>query len=85
MTVRWERAALAGLADAWLSADSQERKRMVAAADEVDQQLSTAPEASGESRCEGRRVMFVPPLGVLFRVAGDTVSVLRVWRIRRRN
>ena len=35
MTVRWERIALQGLADAWLAAGSQERRHIVAAAAEL--------------------------------------------------
>lgn len=84
MRVRWERIALAGLADAWLAARSPERRRIVAAAAEIDRQLATTADTSGESRPGGRRVMFVPPLGVLFRVTSDTVSVLRVWPLRQR-
>lgn len=85
MTVRWEEIALAGLADAWLAAKSEERRWIVSAAEEIDRQLVSDPRTLGESRSEGCRVAFVPPLGVLFRVADDTVSVLRVWRLRRRN
>lgn len=84
MMVRWEKIAVAALADAWLAADSHERRLIVDAAAQIDQLLATAPEESGESRPEGRRVLFVSPLGVLFKVGGDAVSVLRVWRLRKR-
>lgn len=84
MTVRWEQIALAGLADGWLAADSQGRQLIVTAATEIDQHLAVAPDTLGESRPDGRRVVFFPPLGVLFRVVGDTVSVLRVWGLRKR-
>ena len=84
MTIRWERGALAELADAWLESNSDERRKIVAAAAEIDRQLLGDPETLGESRTENARLMFIPPLGVLFEVENGVVSVLHVWKIHKR-
>ena len=55
--------------------------------DRVDPPRSI-PDSAGESRAErGRRVLFVPPLGITFNVQplDRTVRILRVWRFRRRD
>jgi hypothetical protein len=84
--VRWEQSALDELADMWVRADSAGRQATSADAREIDRRLQAGPDQEGESRPSGNRVLFVPPLGVSFRVsAGGTVaSVLHVWRFRRR-
>lgn len=83
--VRWAEAALDELAALWLQADSALRETITAAAHQIDQQLQANPYGLGESRPEGRRVLFFYPLGVSFRVEQDeqTVSVLHIWRFQR--
>lgn len=83
--VRWERRALNELALLWSQADSAVRQAIAPAAHEVDQRLQNDPHNEGESRSGGRRVLFVGPLVVLFRVEddGQTVSVLQVRLSRR--
>ena len=84
MTIRRERSALAELADAWLESNSDDRRKIVAAAAEIDRQLLVDPETLGESRPENARLMFIPPLGVLFEVENGVVSVLHIWKINKR-
>ena len=82
-SVTWLPAAEQELADLWLNAS--DRGAVTRAAHLIDQRLQTDPENEGESRPNGRRILFVPPLAVIFRVqpAGQEVLVLTVWRARR--
>ena len=84
MTVRWTETARNELADFWLRADSVGRRQIVAAAHAVDRRLQIDAGNEGESRPNGRRVLFEPPLGILFRVeqSGSAVDVLRVWQFK---
>lgn len=85
--VRWERRAVDELTTLWTQADSIQRQAITAASHELDQRLRNDPYAEGESRSKGRRITFVPPLAVTFRIEpdGQTASVLqiRVFRPRR--
>lgn len=85
-TVGWEDGALNELAEAWMRADSVERQRILSATSQIEQRLRANPLTEGESRTDGRRVFFAPPLGVLYRFERDDhfVGILRVWTIRRR-
>jgi hypothetical protein len=85
--VRWEDSALNELAAFWMEADSALREAITQATSQIDQQLQTDPVGASESRPGGRRVLFVSPLGAMFRIEADgrTVSVLHVWLFRRRN
>jgi hypothetical protein len=80
--IRWKRSALNELAAMWVATDSPTRVAITAAAQGIDQLLQHDPENEGESRPNGRRVLFVPPLGALYRVRTDelTVRVLKVWK-----
>jgi hypothetical protein len=82
--VRWERRALDELTDLWTRVDSTLRNAITVASNEIDQLLRTNPLDLSESRPNGRRILFVPPLGLTFRVDGQTVSVLRIWLFRKR-
>lgn len=83
MIVRWETSALSELAEEWLRSDSGDRRLVVAAAAEIDRQLLVSPDTLGESRADDARVLFIPPLGVLFHVGKDFVSVLHIWNMRK--
>jgi hypothetical protein len=85
-TVRWEEQALNELADLWTRADSSQRQAITEASHQIDQQLSDDPENQGESRPLGCRILFAPPLGVIFHIEqhAPLVSVLHVWRFRQR-
>jgi plasmid stabilization system protein ParE len=78
-TVLWDPEAEQELAAIWVAA--ADRAAVTAATDEIDRLLRTNPEQRGESRDDGRRILLVAPLGVLFRVLPDdrVVRVLQVW------
>jgi len=80
--VLWVPDAEQRLAAIWI--DSHRRDAVSLAAREIDELLRDAPEAIGESRGDGRRILLVPPLGVLFRVFPQDphVYVLTVWHFR---
>jgi hypothetical protein len=83
--VHWAETALNELAALWLEADSGMREAITLAAAEIDLQLSHSPTDVGESRPSHRRIAFVTPLAVVFRVdvlARRTV-VLHAWSIAR--
>jgi hypothetical protein len=83
-TVLWVPAAERELAQLWI--DASRRGEVSDAANEIDVHLGSAPLEEGESREKGRRILFVPPLGVSFEVfPGDRlVRVLHVWRFETR-
>jgi len=83
-TVRWVNSALADLTQLWL--DAQDRASITAAVHAIDEALSRDPLNCGESREEDRRIFFVAPLAITFRVDSDRrqVIVLDVWRTDRR-
>jgi hypothetical protein len=83
-TVIWRSAAEQALAQIWLDAD--DRAAVRTAADHLDRLLLHDPETLGESRSEGTRVVFVPPLMALFKVFEEDrqVVVLNLKRSRRR-
>ena len=78
-TVTWVPPAETELAALWL--DGSIRGAVTEAARRIDRALRADPAIQGESRDEGLRVMFEPPLGVSFRVLPDErlVQVLDVW------
>lgn len=82
--VEWAEDALSELATIWTSADSDLRAAVTAATNQIDQHLQADPLGVGESRPDGRRVHFVPPLGLIYRLHEDeqTVIVSRVWLVR---
>jgi len=84
--VAWTQAALDELAEAWMAADSRRRAAINAAAEAAGGLLREDPESHGESRAGGRRVMFLPPLGLVFLVEPrlSSVRIVHVWTFRRR-
>ncbi len=83
-TVVWTPSAEQHLAVLWL--DSARRAEITKAADTLDKQLRINPELQGEQRNEGDRVLFNPPLGILFEITEEDrmVRVLAVWEIKKR-
>jgi hypothetical protein len=80
-----DQTATAALRQTLESADESLRQAILHALDGLDRQLQTAPDELGESRPDGTRVLFLAPLGVLFRVdeARKLVHILRAWAYRR--
>lgn len=78
--VGWKSSAQEELARLWL--DSSQPDVVKLAADEIDMLLISDPLGAGESRSGNRRILFVAPLGEVYRVfeADRRVKVLRVWR-----
>jgi hypothetical protein len=78
-TVLWDPDAEQALADIWMNAS--DRGDVTAAADQIDRVLRIDPQQQGESRAQGRRVLLIAPLGVLFRVLEQDriVRVIQVW------
>ncbi|MGH7134719.1 MAG: hypothetical protein ACREHD_03205 [Pirellulales bacterium] len=84
--VEWLQSALDDLANAWLKADSSGRRQITFAASQIEAALRNDPEDQGESRTEGRRIVFVEPLAGVFRVdsVNRLVAISGVWRFARR-
>lgn len=82
--VRWKQTALNELASIWIAADSPTRAAITKAVYAIEQRLQLHPNDQGESRPDGRRVDFEPPLGFLFRVAPEDliVHILQVWQFK---
>ena len=84
-TVVWSRRAYSALAEIWLDRPG-ERDEIRRSSDSVDQLLSDSPLEQGESRDQDRRVLFLPPLVIIFRVDENSrvVRVLNIREMRRR-
>ena len=72
------------LKDAWERADDPMREAIMEASRRVDQQLHQEPQEQGESRDDQTRILFQPPLAVLFEVdeAKKLVNIRRAWLYR---
>ena len=81
-TVSWKKSALNELIALWVAADSEQRKAITEATNEIDRELKSDPRSKGESRPKNRRIFFAPPLAILFRVVPNQakVQVLQVWQ-----
>ncbi len=84
--VEWLQSALDDLASVWVQADSALRQAITVATHLIDPQLRKNPNQQGESREEGKRVLFIPPLGISFEVDSQQrlVSIAHVWSFRPR-
>jgi len=82
--VEWLQTALDELALIWMLATASQRQAITAASHAIDQQLPINPNEQGESRPNGRRIQFFPPLGITYRVDVENavVVVVHVWRFR---
>jgi len=81
-TVVWLPDAEAALTTAWLA--SSRRAAITRASAELDRRLAENAANEGESRPNGRRITFEPPLAAIFRVDLDTatVTVNQVWEFQ---
>lgn len=80
-------SALDEMADACVRATPDEREAITLASHTVDRRLSEDAANEGESRHAGRRITFVPPLAVTFRVEPrlQTALVLHMRLFRPRH
>jgi hypothetical protein len=79
-TVVYKPSAEGELIDVWIAAPDQGAVSL--AANQIDGVLGHDPLSQGESRDEGRRILFIDPLAVIYKVSEDDrlVTVLNVWR-----
>jgi hypothetical protein len=84
--IDWLQSASDELARLWTQADSDLRQALTAASHEIDLRLQNDPNNEGESRLKGRRITFISPLAVTFRVEADgrTVTGVEIRLFRRR-
>lgn len=84
-TVVWSGKALEALARLWLESPV-ERTSITNATAMIDQLLAIDPHDKGESRDDGRRILFVAPLVTIFRVNefDRMVRILHVRQLKRR-
>lgn len=68
-TVVWLPVAEGELADLW--AESSVRQRLTDAVEELERRLGDHPLQLGESRDRQRRIAFIDPIGVTFKVLPD--------------
>jgi hypothetical protein len=80
-TVVWTKQAMDLLAHVWNGAT--DRQAVTDASDEVDRALRRDAHLRGESRENGDRILFEPPLGVHFRVSEPDriATVFYVWAV----
>jgi hypothetical protein len=83
-SVTWLPDAENELATIWMGAP--DRDAVTTASAELDRRLADDPLNEGESRSNGRRIAFLTPLAILYRVHPQTktVVVTRVWTFRGR-
>ena len=82
-TVVWKPGPQNDLASLWTDASPEDRQAITAAANAIDDQLRIDPQTAGESRPRQRRILFQPPLTVIFEVHEQDrlVEVVKVWRV----
>jgi plasmid stabilization system protein ParE len=81
-SVNWLPNAEQELAALWLN--SSDRDAITSASSVIDQLLVRDPDNEGESRPNGRRIVFATPLAAIYRIHPDKrqVDVLHVWKFR---
>ncbi len=82
--VQWDVDAFRRLRQIWVRAE--EPQSALQAFDAIEHQLRTDAEQQGESRAGDRRILIVPPLGVIFRARPEIgeVMILDAWMVRKR-
>ncbi|MGH7199587.1 MAG: hypothetical protein ACREJB_03220 [Planctomycetaceae bacterium] len=83
-TVLWLPDVEQELAGIW--ADTDDQRSVTEAANEIERLLKRDPAKAGESRPNGRRILLVSPLGIIFRVneLDRVVTVSNIWEYRTR-
>lgn len=82
--VEWSADALSAISEFWQSSPENMQKAIRAAAIAIHERLRRSADSEGESRPDGRRILFEAPFGLLFRVnaAARSVVVVKVWPFR---
>jgi hypothetical protein len=82
--VTWDPAAFRRLVQEWTNAGKPDAA--IEAFDAIEEMLNEDPDLQGESRSHSRRILIVPPLGVIFRAKQESGEVLIIdaWLIRSR-
>jgi len=78
--VTWKENAYLQLVEIWEEArDNSDLRQAIRA---INFDLSDDPSTKGESRSDGRRVFFAPPLAIIFRVNFrlNDVVIIDIWR-----
>lgn len=80
--VTWREDAYLLLAKIWGAAS--DKTVVMRAVHAIDSELSEDAPTKGESRVDGRRVLFAPPLAITFRVSFRLAEaeIVDVWTIR---
>ena len=74
--VRWTRRASNQLATIWIN--DADQNAVTFASHRIDQLLASDPENQGEERPNNRRVMFEPPILVVYRIDISKTQLLSV-------
>ena len=84
--IEWIQDALDHLTQIWMHGDSDLRNAITKACHALEKRLAVDADGEGESRADGRRITFEPPLTFEFRVeaGGQIVTVLKVRPMRPR-
>ena len=82
--VSWDRDAFRAPVRAWNEANQPEAG--LRAFDEIERILGVDADRQGESRPGDRRILIVPPIGVIFHAQAETgdATILDAWLIARR-
>lgn len=80
--VRWLPSAEDELTRIWLG--SSDRSSVTLASRDIDVRLAASASTEGESRPDGRRIIFAQPLGAIYEVNDDAMEVLviHIWQYR---
>lgn len=84
--IEWLETALNELTSIWLKSGPTTRRAVTVAVRQIEHALSIHPEEEGESRTEGRRILFAEPLAVVFEVdePNRQATIVTVWHFGRR-
>ncbi len=69
--LEWVPSAANDLATIWLAADSDQRRAITCATNEIDSYLRSSPGSAGDSRPGDHRILLAAPLGVTYKIEFD--------------
>jgi hypothetical protein len=67
LRIEWSKASIAKLSAWWEQADPANQELIMNAIDQIEWQITKDPDAAGESREEGVRLIVAPPLSASYR------------------